>query len=175
MDSTTTLPDVKHYQCDAFEVKEASDDREMHDMIWSWHLRRPGFTFPADAGPDSYIGPEWRNYCFYFDGTPLVCVSAEEKRAYGYEIHVAAAPGCHPKYVRQSIKWVGDLLTRNPCRMASWCPAYHRAAVRLNRQFLRYERDFTTDDGTLWRGFGADQTYWNQRHNNGKQNETTAV
>lgn len=163
MDPATTLPFIKYFTCPEFTVREISDESELHAQIWQWHARRPGYIMDANVGLDDFIGLTWRNYCFFFDGVPQVCVSVNERQPYGYEIHVAVASGTHPGRVRDAVRWVGDLLTRNKCRMISWFPKEHRAARRLNAYFLQYETEMDVN-GETWVRYAGDSVYWHNRH-----------
>lgn len=148
--SRSTLPDVKDLMTARFRVKEISNSPAFHTMIWDWHKRRPGFAETQEVGPEHYTGYRWRNYAFWFDdGEPQVCISINEREVFGYEIHIAAAPKTKPLYVRWAVRWVGDLLTQNDCRIISYFPKSHRAAARLNREFLHLEAEIMVD-GEPW-------------------------
>jgi len=157
-------------------VREVSDDPEMRALVWGWHQRRPGFNSATSCTFEEMVGPNGWHYMFWWDGRPLVCVSLQEHRKDGYEVFVAAAEKTHPQRVKDALAFVGDRLMQNPnCRLASWVPANHRAAVRLNRQFLNYEIEREAD-GERWLRFGADlSTWWAKRHGQEIQNPRTSV
>lgn len=140
-------------------IEEISNNQHACELVWSWYARRPGF----DTG-EWLLGDDWWHYLFYVDGVPQVCVSINERRPMGYEIHVAAAKKTNPNHTRAAIRFVGDRLTTHPLvRLASWCPANHRAAVRLNREFLT-EEIRTEVVGQEWIRFGASAREWWDRH-----------
>jgi len=153
------------------EVREISDDPEVCEMVWQWHQRRPGFDRDNGLTFADMIGAHWWHYLFSFDGTPLVCVSANEHRPHGFEIHVAAASGTHPARTIEAVQFVGDRLMADPeCRLASWCPAKHRAAVRLNKHFLTYETSEEIN-GERWNRYGSSSPEWWKRH--GKESKSS--
>ena len=161
----TTLPSLTYFAAPGFQVREISSDPAFHAAIWQWHARRPGWNPSVEAGPDEYLGDNWRNWCFFFDGEPRVCVSVEERRPYGFECHIASAPKTHPDRVRFAARWIGDLLmAQGPSvRIATWVMKENRAAMRFNRRILEYEAE-TEVEGNIWCRFGADNQRWDQKH-----------
>ncbi len=151
-------------------------------MCWKWHARRPGFEDDLAAGLDDCTGPAWRNYLFYFDGEPTISFSIHERRPYGYELHIAAAPGHthgelkrRARQVRSAAFWVCRLLiaTNKPeTRLAAFCAAQNRRARRLISEFLTFESEFLHDN-EVWCRFGTDVATWNQRHEQGRKKAAT--
>lgn len=156
-------------------VKEISDNVALCALVWSWHRRRPGFN-PADGITFAdMLGEDWHHFLFWFDGRPQVCVTANERRPNGYEIHVAVAEGTNPARTIEAVGFVGDRLMENPaCRLASWCPATHRAAVRLNKHFLNFE---TSKDinGETWSRYGSSSPEWWEKHGQRIENAAASV
>jgi hypothetical protein len=179
-----TLPSIVRFTSAAFEAREISDNAKLQAMCWRWHARRPGFEQDAATGLDPCVGPEWRNYLFYFDVVPTVCFSIHERRQYGYELHIAAAPGkshgelkARSKQVRIVCEWVCDLLTAtaNPeTRLAAFCARRNRAAMRLLPEFLTYESDFLHNN-EVWCRFGTDVPTWVKRNEQRRKNGQDAV
>ncbi len=156
-------------------VKEISDNVALCALVWSWHRRRPGFN-PVDGITFAdMLGEDWHHFLFWFDGRPQVCVTANERRPNGYEIHVAVAEGTNPARTIEAVGFVGDRLMENPaCRLASWCPATHRAAVRLNKHFLNFE---TSKDinGETWSRYGSSSPEWWEKHGQRIENAAASV
>lgn len=160
--SRSTLPNVLLAVTKEFAVREISTDKTVHESVWEWHRRRPGFDESAGVGPEHYLGDRWRNYLFSFDSIPKVGISVNEREAFGYEIHVAVAPGTKPKETRVAVRWIGDLLTRHDCRIISYFPKEHKAAKRLNREFLTYEAQVDVD-GVPWVRYATTAKEWRER------------
>ncbi len=161
---SSTLPDVViHSSRDGFTVREISKDAKFHEEIWNWHQRRPGFNFDSGQSAKDFLGADWRNYCFFWETFPLVCISIQERCPNGFEIHVACAAKTHPDRTKQAVKWIGDLLTAKPnVRLISWFPKKHVAALRLNRHFMEYETELNVD-GETWVRFATNTDAWKAR------------
>lgn len=150
---------------DLESVREISDDTDLCRLVWAWHQRRPGFNPETSCTFEELTGEHGWHYMFWWEGQPQVCVSLQEHRPHGYEVFVAAAEKTHPQKVKDALAFVGDRLMAHPlCRLASWVPAQHRAAIRLNRLFLNLELEKEID-GEKWYRFGADYPQWWAKRN----------
>lgn len=138
------------------EWKEISDDRAALETVWGW-ASRSGEHLGKIA---DYIGPQWAHYGLRVDGKLRFCVSVEERRPLGYEIHADAEPGLSPTVSRKAgIVIMNGLLAEPGSRVIAWVNAGNRPARRLASFFMKREIE---QHGYIRYGISAEE--WSLRN-----------
>lgn len=147
----------------AIEWKEISDDHAALRQVWEWAERdetRPEPICIADCR-----GPRWAHYGLYVDGQLRFCVSVEEHRPGGYEVHADAAPGLSPLVTRAAGAVIMNALLAEPeSRVIAWVNGNNRAAQRLARYFMQEELTLELNGFSLIR-YGMSHADWQGRIN----------
>lgn len=143
------------------EVREISNDPDALALAWLWWRRQPGAE--DDLELSDRFGPDWWHYLFTFDA-PCVCISINERRPRGYELHIAAARKSASQ-TRAAAAFVCERLLRLPdARVAAWVQARNRASRILTAHFLRLDGGEAIRNGEPWVRYSATADEWRERY-----------